>query len=212
MAQQGNGAFFGMALLTTAVVLIDAAVTGRSVIGVIQNAPHGSSKVAGPTSNPNSAQGIAQAVGANVGVTATGTAAGVVQAAKQALANKGNYEYAEVRPMPASLFGKPPIRTDCSGFATLCYKAAGLPDPNNLGYSGLGNTTTLQAFGKQTITPQAGDLAFYDNPAHVTVVVGDGSCISMGGPGDPVQLPVTYRTVTQYRTYVSGKAKAKKHG
>jgi len=127
--------------------------------------------------------------------------AGVVQAAQEALAHRGDYQYDEIRPMPASLFGAPPVRVDCSSFYTLCNKAAGLPDPNGLGYNGDGNTTTLQAHGKQTRAPEGGDAAFYDNPAHVTVCIGDGECISMGQPGDPQKLPVDYRTVTQYRTY-----------
>lgn len=36
-----------------------------------------------------------------------------------------------------------PLSTDCSGFVTACYKWAGAPDPNGLGYYRLGYTGTL---------------------------------------------------------------------
>lgn len=36
-----------------------------------------------------------------------------------------------------------PMSTDCSGFVTACYKWAGAPDPNGLGYHRLGYTGTL---------------------------------------------------------------------
>jgi cell wall-associated NlpC family hydrolase len=198
--------FFGFALATVAIVLLDAAVTGRSVLGVLNNEPKGSATVASSDSDTDDTDATG-----DTSALATGTASGVVAAAQRALANKENYEYSEKRPMPSSLFGTPPIRIDCSGFATLCYKAAGLPNPNGLPTyaTGEGFTGTLEVHGKQTITPQAGDLAFYSDPAHVTVVVGDGSCISMGQPGDPSQMPVTYREVTQYRTYVKAPSLAK---
>jgi hypothetical protein len=193
--------FFGFALATVAIVLIDAAVTGRSVIGVIQGKAKGSAKVANATAT--GVTGVTGGTNATGGVvTSTGGASGAASAAGQALAQKGNYDYSETRPYPSSLFGPAPVKIDCSGFATLCYKAAKLPDPNGLGYSGAGWTGTLKLHGKRTLTPQAGDLAFYSGPEHVTVCMGDGSCISMGQQGDPTQLPVTFRVVTEYRTYV----------
>lgn len=184
--------FFGFALAAVAIIMIDAAVTKRSFIGVINNAPHGSD--------------VTDALGMTGGTTSPtannpSTAGSPAAAAQQALASKSNYEYSKMRPYPSSLFGKAPIKVDCSSFVTLCYKAAGWKDPNGLAYSGAGFTGTLIVHGKQTMTPQANDLAFYDNPAHVTICMGDGSCISMGQPGDPQQLPVTYREVAQYRTY-----------
>jgi cell wall-associated NlpC family hydrolase len=97
--------------------------------------------------------------------------------------------------MPGTLFGPAPRIMDCSGFATLCYKAAGLKDPNGsaFNYNGAGNTTSLIANSTKTDTPNAGDLCFYGgnatNPAHVTVYVGEGQCISMGHAGDPHQGP-----------------------
>jgi hypothetical protein len=137
---------------------------------------------------------------------------GVVENARRALQkqknNPGTYEYDETRPMPESLFsGTLPIKIDCSGFATLCYKAAGLPDPNGLGYRPLGNTTTLEAHGHATSNPQPGDLAFWSGPAHVAVYVGGGKVISMGKAGDPEETTVADISATKpfvgYRSYTS---------
>ena len=135
----------------------------------------------------------------------------VVDAARRALRlqknNPSYYEYEEARPMPPSLFGSPPIKIDCSTFATLAYKAAGLPDPNGLGYNGSGNTVTLQAHGTKTNNPQPGDLAFFGSPEHVVVYVGGGKCISMGEPGDPIETTIAAETAAHggsflgYRTY-----------
>jgi cell wall-associated NlpC family hydrolase len=41
--------------------------------------------------------------------------------------------------------GRLPLWTDCSGFVTYCYWAAGLPDPSGLAYRFLGFTGTLLA-------------------------------------------------------------------
>ncbi len=138
-------------------------------------------------------------------------AGSVVDAARRALRlqqnNPGTYEYEEARPMPSSLFsGTLPIKIDCSAFATLSYKAAGLPDPNGLGYNGSGFTGTLEAHGKATNSPQPGDLVFWSGPNHVAVYVGGGKVIEMGGPGDPVELTVTAESAFHsgfvgYRTY-----------
>lgn len=120
---------------------------------------------------------------------------GVVEAAKKALSEKAKYQWAEVRPMPGSLFGATPRVMDCSAFATLCYKAAGEPDPNDLKYNGEGWTGTLWAHGTDTNKPAPGDLCFYGSeddkivgtPLHVTVYIGGGQVISMGEAGDPSQ-------------------------
>jgi hypothetical protein len=142
--------------------------------------------------------------------------AGVVEAARRALQkqkdNPGTYEYSETRPMPESLFsGELPIRIDCSGFATLCCKAADLPDPNGLGYNGSGFTRTLEAHGHATSNPQPGDLAFWSGPDHVAVYIGGGKVIEMGGPGDPVELTVAsesafHTSFVGYRSYTTTSA------
>jgi cell wall-associated NlpC family hydrolase len=145
-------------------------------------------------------------------------AGSVVDAARRALRlqknNPGYYQYSEEYDRSAleSLFGgKLPITVDCSGFATLCYKAAGLPDPNGLGYKPLGNTTTLEAHGRATNNPQPGDLAFWSGAAHVAVYIGNGKVISMGTPGDPVEETVAAETAIHsgfvgYRTYGTSSA------
>jgi hypothetical protein len=140
-------------------------------------------------------------------------AGSVVDAARRALRlqknNPGTYEYSETRPMPESLFsGTLPIKIDCSGYVTLCYKSAGLPDPNGLGYNGSGFTGTLESHGRSTTNPQPGDLAFWSGPDHVAVYVGGGKVISMGGPGDPVEETVAAETAYHsgfvgYRTYTA---------
>jgi hypothetical protein len=124
----------------------------------------------------------------------------IVEAAKWGLAHKSIFTYKEIRPMPKSLFSKSLV-TDCSGFATLCYKAAGVQDPNGLKYNGEGFTGTLRAHGQKTNKPEPGDLVFYSNPEHVAVYIGEGKVIEFGGPGGPHEEPINYRTVTEVRTY-----------
>jgi len=65
----------------------------------------------------------------------------IVTAARWGIEHERSIHYGEVRPMP--LTRALPLTTDCSGFVTLCYRLAGAPDPNGLGYSGQGWTGTL---------------------------------------------------------------------
>src|SRR6185312_10356745 len=132
---------------------------------------------------------------------------GVVEAAKKALSEKSKYQWAEVRPMPSSLFGASPRIMDCSAFSTLSYKAAEEPDPNGLNYDGAGYTGTLWAHGTETTKPEPGDLCFYGSapvPEHVTVYIGGGQVISMGEQGDPSQgeaAKMGPAPILGYRTY-----------
>lgn len=76
--------------------------------------------------------------------------------------------------------GKLPISTDCSGFVTLVYALAGLPDPNGLNYKQLGYTGTLLSHApKQVPLAQAlpGDLIVYGpgTGAHVAIIVKAGA-------------------------------------
>lgn len=114
---------------------------------------------------------------------------GVVEAAKRAMEQRGRYSYAEVRPIPPSLFPPPgtyPVVTDCSGFITLCFKAAGLPDPNGNGYNGEGYTGTLIAHATKIGNPEPGCLLFFgSSPAatvHVVLYIGNGRGIGMEDP------------------------------
>jgi NlpC/P60 family len=149
------------------------------------------------------------AAGARVagGVSAFGTPRQrVVAAAERALALKSKYRYRQVRPYAGSLFSPEAFdRTDCSAFAILCYKYAGVGDPSGEGFSGYGNTIFLWSRGVATADPQPGDLAFYGpgNTTHVAVYIGDGMCIGFGS--DPIKKhPLHYRTDFRgCRTYLS---------
>jgi cell wall-associated NlpC family hydrolase len=137
-----------------------------------------------------------------------GTLNGVAQAAQLALAEQVKsgrtlYHYFEqigaARESGGGLFGSLHPRTmDCSKFATLCYQAAGLSDPNALNYDPIGNTATLIAHCNKISEGDArpGDLCFFGalvngsyQPAHVNVYIGNGQSISMGIQGDPSQGP-----------------------
>lgn len=116
----------------------------------------------------------------------------IVNVAKAALANRRRWTYQQKRPMARSMAETPHM--DCSEFATLCFKDAGLPDPNGLSYNGTGNTSTLLARGRIVTTPQPGDLAHYGSgsSAHVAVYIGDGKVIGFGST--PIsEHPARYR-------------------
>ncbi len=91
-----------------------------------------------------------------------------------------------------------PIWTDCSGFVTLCYKWAGLPDPNGLGYKTLGYTGTLLDHCHEIAPKHAkpGDIPVYgpDTGDHTAIIVGayeDGSIkvVSHGQESGPEYQP-----------------------
>lgn len=101
-----------------------------------------------------------------------------------------------------------PRYEDCSSFATWCYYVAGLPDPNGYGYDGLGYTGTLTHHGTSIalINAKPGDLVFYGGsfgiPSHVAIYVGNNRVVSHGGESGPDLLPVTYRGITEIRSYI----------
>lgn len=109
-------------------------------------------------------------------------------------------------------FGPPPNvpgATDCSAFATWCYKSARAPDPNGLGYNGTGYTGTLIGRGRaKTSVGQLspGDLVFYGDSfgstGHVAVYVGNSQVVSHGSQPGPLLLKVNYRTITGMRDYL----------
>jgi cell wall-associated NlpC family hydrolase len=119
----------------------------------------------------------------------------IIKQARKALAKSSHYSYLQIRPMPRSLFAFPQIslptggttngvlKIDCSAFVTLVYKAAGIKDPNALGYNGQGYTDTLAANATKTGSPQVGDFAFYGSGPpfeHVAIYSGNGKVIQMG--------------------------------
>jgi len=68
----------------------------------------------------------------------------IVTAARWGIENEARIHYGEVRPIP--LGRTLPLRTDCSGFVTVCYFLAGAPDPNGRDYDGAGYTGTMLAW------------------------------------------------------------------
>lgn len=120
----------------------------------------------------------------------------IVSYARWGVQNNAQIHWQEVRPIdglatPLRL----PSTTDCSGFVTKAYKAAGAPDPNGNGYSGQGYTGTLLAH--LTHIPrgaaQIGDLVVYGagNGKHVVVLTSEGPdplCVSHGQESGPSEL------------------------
>ena len=84
---------------------------------------------------------------------------------------------------------------DCSKFVTLCYKAAGLSDPNHQHYSPIGDVNSLikHCFPIAQAAAEPGDLCFFGSsntkPTDVNVYIGNGQSISMNSPGQPAQGP-----------------------
>lgn len=135
----------------------------------------------------------------------------VVQVAEAALRveQSDHYNYEQIRPYPASLFSASAHSRgiDCSAFATLVYKEAGAPDPNDFGYNGGGNTVSLAARGVWVFTPDIGDLVFYGGtksaPGHVGVYVGAGKVIEIGSDKGILKVDVGYRTdIVGYKRYL----------
>lgn len=132
----------------------------------------------------------------------------IVQWARWGVAHEPEIHYAETRPMPHWL--EPlPVTIDCSGFATLCYRHAGCPDPNGLNYDGSGYTGTLLAHGKHVWKPQPGDLVIYGpgEGVHVAVVVEAGPdplTVSHGEERGPelVRVSQDNRQPIRYRSYL----------
>lgn len=96
--------------------------------------------------------------------------------------------------------GALPLTTDCSGFVTACYKWAGLPDPNGLGYREVGYTGTLLQHAPHVFTDKAkakvGDLIVYGpgTGEHVAVIVGPGAdplTVSHGDEAGPELVRVS---------------------
>lgn len=114
--------------------------------------------------------------------------------------------YVERRPMDHmdDLY-RLPIYEDCSTFATKGYKFGGAPDPNNLHYDGLGNTTTMLAHGRSVSIGAArpGDLVLYRGHVATLVMVGSAPrVVSLGSEPGPYLLAWDYRSdIVSVRTY-----------
>ena len=120
----------------------------------------------------------------------------IVQVAHWGVANNPSIHYEELRPIDGLYHKyKLPLWTDCSGFATLCYKWAGAPDPNGRMFDGYGYTGTLLQHMKHIphyMANIADLVVFGPFPGHhVVILVGlDGECVSHGQEHDPTQTTV----------------------
>ena len=114
----------------------------------------------------------------------------IVANAKWGVEHAGSIHYEQARPIDGlHQPHKLPLHTDCSGFATDCYKWAGAPDPNGLGYSGYGYTGSLINYMHEIMKSQLhpGDLIAYGYfpGEHVVIYIGGGMCVSQGSEPDP---------------------------
>lgn len=132
----------------------------------------------------------------------------IVQAARWGVEHKGEIHYSEGAIRSQALtkpFGALPLTTDCSGFATYCYKHAGAPDPNGLGYRQLGYTGTMldhasKGVGCEILTDISkalpGDLIVYGpgTGEHVAIIVEAGKdplTVSHGDEAAPELIHVS---------------------
>lgn len=106
----------------------------------------------------------------------------IVAEAMWGVTNTASIHYAQVRPMDGiNQRRKLPLNTDCSGFVTLCYKWAGVPDdPNGYGYNGSGYTGAMLRYMTQVSQSavRPGDLVLWSRNGdgeHVALVVETGS-------------------------------------
>jgi peptidoglycan hydrolase-like protein with peptidoglycan-binding domain len=114
---------------------------------------------------------------------------------------------------------KPPQVTrweDCSSMVTYICWLAGVPDPNDLHYNGLGFTGTMYtngAYVASLATAKTGCGCFYghflgyNGITHTTMLMekikGRWCCMSHGREQAPEFIPADYRTVLGIRDYVS---------
>lgn len=131
----------------------------------------------------------------------------IVKWARWGVANTSAIHYTETAARSGWLTATPanqlPLSTDCSGFATLCYRLAGLSDPNGLGYKELGYTGTLLEYAQHhgrilTDVSQArpGDLIVYGpgTGSHVAVIIEPGCdplTVSHGQEAEPGYVRVS---------------------
>jgi cell wall-associated NlpC family hydrolase len=178
---------------TAAAVLIYAAISDSTIWEVLTG---GTKPIDDSGSDSGATDGTQSTVPSSAGGD-TALRAAVVDAAVAALSITSGYS--NVRPIPSSLQAAESTPTDCSGFVTLCYKEAGAPDPNGLGYSGYGYTGTLIEHGRKTSSPTGGDLHFWSNPGHVAIDVGDGQVIGWGEAPGPRETTIQGQSIPSQR-------------
>lgn len=118
------------------------------------------------------------------------------------VANQAEIHYAQTRPIPLHTYRQHrlPLTTDCSGFVTCCYYAAGAPDPNGLGYSGQGFTGSLIGHLPEIAhhEAEAGDIVVFGpgDGDHAVILLDPGTVpdprvISHGTEDDPHIQPLS---------------------
>lgn len=132
--------------------------------------------------------------------------------ARQYLANSG-MGYSQARPYdrrPLEEAGSDLV-LDCSALSERVYRDCGVPLYSVNGY---GNTWTQRAMGVRVSIPAKGDLAFYESPDHVGVIVeahwrlgkflgfGGVMVVEHGSSGGPRLRKVGYRQVVEIRRYI----------
>lgn len=131
----------------------------------------------------------------------------IVKWARWGVDNTGAIHYTETPERTGWLHAKPysrlPLSTDCSGFATLCYRLAGAPDPNGLGYITLGYTGTMLDHANRAgrvltdvSKAKPGDLIVYGpgTGEHVAIIVQAGKdplTVSHGQESEPAYVKVS---------------------
>jgi len=182
------------ALVVGGAVIAYSAFTKRSVFDTLtmRHSP-GSITSDGTTSGSSNGENVSTEIDPDT--YTGGVRQAVLEYALQAINEPtGTYEYDKIRPYPSSLFtGSIPRKTDCSGYVTLCYKAAGAADPNGLGYSGQGYTGTLLAHGTSIDQSDAegADLVFWAGPDHVAIYAGGGIVYEFGSNPGPISTTLT---------------------
>lgn len=82
------------------------------------------------------------------------------------------------------------ITFDCSGFVGAVYKAAGLPAPYTVGYTGtsfdVAGCKNMKKVSESNAKP--GDVVVF--PDHIALYIGHGRCVSMGQEGEPAVVTV----------------------
>lgn len=108
----------------------------------------------------------------------------------------------------ALLQGAGPLYEDCSSLMTGLYYVAGVPDPNDFGYNGLGYTGTMAVRGQRHYgTQPVGACGFYGSYpfGHVVGALNVGTIprvITHGSEPGPLVLLADYRGLpAQWRTY-----------
>jgi hypothetical protein len=158
------------------------------------------------TQRIKAAQSLTRDAGAGVAAAGTDLGESVARSAMAAHERlRRIWVYRQYRPMAPSLWSEfARTHSDCSSFATLCYKDAGAPDPNRRGYDGYGFTGSLWPRGRDC-APKPGALAFYggslgtdrNDTTHVAVCISPSEVISFGS------TPISRRNV-HYRSDFRG--------